>query len=93
MNLYEFLKNLQEGIEKETENECKVGISLWEFWGRILGIRVDILFFDDEDRKTFHYCTPLHEESVGEEGFLEHYCKVLIEEVSRAFRIAKVGED
>lgn len=89
MNIYEFLKELQEGIG----DDCRVGASLWSFSGNITGIRIDVVWFDAEGNRKYTYKCVIPAFLLGNEGFLEHFCKETIERASRAFRIAEVGED
>lgn len=84
MNLYQFLKTIQEGIG----DGCRVTISLWSFMGAIRGVDVDISWSNN-----LRYRFVLPDQSIESEGFLEHFSKYTIEKASREFRIAEVGED
>lgn len=84
MNLYKFLKSIQEGIG----DGCRVGVYLWTFMGKTSGVDVVISWPND-----LHYSFVLPEGSIENDGFLEHFSKYTIEKAQREFRIATVGED
>lgn len=84
MNLYQFLKSIQEGIG----DGCRIGVRLWTFWGYASGVEVSVNWPND-----LHYVFVLPEGSIENDGFLEHFSQYTIEKARKEFRIAEVGED
>lgn len=84
MNFYQFLKGVQEGVG----DGCVVATRLWKFWSVVEGVEVRIIWPND-----FRYQFVLPEQSIDNEGFLEHFCRYTVEKARREFRIAEVGED
>lgn len=87
MNFYQFLKSLQAGVG----DGCEVYASIWTFMGEIHGMVIDIIWMHDEDQLSYKFIIP--EESLENEGFLEHFCQYTIEKAQREFRIWEVGEE